>query len=335
MVILDVAIGIIFMFLLLALVVTVVQESAASFLKLRAKNLYDAVENLLDDEDLVAEVYQHSLIRSLYRYSKPNGNKPDKKAFIRANVSRLPSYIPSRSFAIALIDVLRSKTDLAQAVGVDTLLSESDKVVNALPEGSPLRKSLKILVADAEAVSSEISERARAASQQVEQWFNESMCRAAGWYKRKAQVLSFVIAAVVTLVANADALYVGKQLWQNSNLRASVAGIAATYYNENQNGSESLELGKIFSDIKQSALPIGWHVPKKNLGICPRPYDKNGACSFGLDGVIPLLLGWIITALAVSLGAAFWFDTLSKALQLRGSGSRIAIEPGQADKKVK
>jgi len=32
-----------------------------------------------------------------------------------------------------------------------------------------------------------------------------------------------------------------------------------------------------------------------------------------------MILGWLITALAISLGAPFWFDLLNKLMTLRGS----------------
>jgi hypothetical protein len=33
-----------------------------------------------------------------------------------------------------------------------------------------------------------------------------------------------------------------------------------------------------------------------------------------------MISGWLITALAISLGAPFWFDLLSKIIQLRAAG---------------
>ena len=34
------------------------------------------------------------------------------------------------------------------------------------------------------------------------------------------------------------------------------------------------------------------------------------------------LLGWIITAFAISLGAQFWFDLLTKFVNLRAAGPK-------------
>ncbi|HKY41193.1 MAG TPA: hypothetical protein VJN18_34905 [Polyangiaceae bacterium] len=44
-------------------------------------------------------------------------------------------------------------------------------------------------------------------------------------------------------------------------------------------------------------------------------------------------MGWILTALAVSLGSNFWFDVLGKALQLRGSGPKVDVSSGEVEGK--
>jgi multidrug efflux pump subunit AcrA (membrane-fusion protein) len=43
--------------------------------------------------------------------------------------------------------------------------------------------------------------------------------------------------------------------------------------------------------------------------------------------ITSLILGWFLTALAASLGAPFWFDTLSRIMNIRNSGKH----PGEMD----
>lgn len=54
---------------------------------------------------------------------------------------------------------------------------------------------------------------------------------------------------------------------------------------------------------------------KKNPGKCEFKYKLVGK-PFGLS----VLLGWIITGIAISMGAPFWFDLLNKLMKLKGSG---------------
>src|SRR5262252_2699123 len=93
---LDVAIGILLLLLLISLLVTIVQEGIASIWKLRAANLSKAVVNLLGPERAEA-LYKHPLIAALYRPKVENGT-------IKQNKRSLPSYIPSSTFVIALLD---------------------------------------------------------------------------------------------------------------------------------------------------------------------------------------------------------------------------------------
>ncbi|MEO8630927.1 MAG: hypothetical protein ABI612_22940 [Betaproteobacteria bacterium] len=46
------------------------------------------------------------------------------------------------------------------------------------------------------------------------------------------------------------------------------------------------------------------------------------------------IIGWLITGLAVTLGALFWFDLLNKLVNLRGSGPKPAAVPQSEAKGV-
>jgi hypothetical protein len=46
------------------------------------------------------------------------------------------------------------------------------------------------------------------------------------------------------------------------------------------------------------------------------------------------LVGWILSAIAVSLGAPFWFDTLNRFMNIRSSGKSPAEKPKGAEKKA-
>ena len=102
---LDVAIGIAFVYLLVSLLCSAIVEGAEAILKRRAKDLEMGIGELLRDPKLVAQLYNHPLINGLYKGSYTPG------------MSNLPSYIPSRSFALAIMDLLISP-DARQHAGV-------------------------------------------------------------------------------------------------------------------------------------------------------------------------------------------------------------------------
>jgi hypothetical protein len=94
--------------------------------------------------------------------------------------------------------------------------------------------------------------------------------------------------------------------------------------------------------LQNAAFPIGWFWIDKQL--CAQLADQpvpasakttepaSDACWQPSGGQrVLLVLGWLVTILAVSLGANFWFDVLAKALQLRGSGPKISAATGEIE----
>ena len=51
-----------------------------------------------------------------------------------------------------------------------------------------------------------------------------------------------------------------------------------------------------------------------SLGLGWETYDSSSFRS-----IFYSLIGWLVTALALSLGAPFWFDLLNRLMKLRGS----------------
>jgi len=97
--ILDVAIGLVFIFLLVSLLVSAAAEMISGWLKWRSVYLWDGLEKLLQSREARNELYEHPLIKGL--------TKVNVAAADWAGGRNGPSYIPSRTFALALVDILR------------------------------------------------------------------------------------------------------------------------------------------------------------------------------------------------------------------------------------
>ena len=320
---LDVAIGVVFLYLVLALTVTICQELLATLLASRAKHLYGAIATMLegagkDWQGLVRKFYEHPLIRNL-----SNEELELVKGHPSLGGKGLPSYIPSKTFALALIDVLRKERKLSEVTGADRILASATEVVASLPEGR-LKEAFSILLMDAERFGEDVEQRSRLVSERIEGWFNDRMARASGWYKRRAQVISIVLALGVTLAFNADTLHVAGRLWNDAALRTGVVAVADAFAKGHVAAPPStpdpklVERGEALAtkvlELQSSGIPVGWQ-------------NRDWAAFRPIDYLL-LALGWLLTALAVSLGAAFWFDVLSKALQLRGSGPKVSASTG-------
>lgn len=77
------------------------------------------------------------------------------------------------------------------------------------------------------------------------------------------------------------------------------------------------------NSLKSIGLPIGWEpfiAPQVFKSRCVQSSDCWDAERVG--NALLIAIGWLITAVAASLGAPFWFDLLSKIGKLRASGAK-------------
>src|SRR5664280_2692276 len=95
-------------------------------------------------------------------------------------------------------------------------------------------------------------------------------------------------------------------------------------------------LGNQKGVLDRLPLPIGWGLSAagsacatynqtSGCGADPRrwfPFLWHNSTRHGLVGIGGKVLGWLLTAAAVSLGAPFWFDALGKLGSLRTAGRR-------------
>ena len=125
--ILEVSIGLVFIWLVISVATMSLQEWVANILNSRAKELERAIAQMLSSQDLTRQFYEYPLIANLY----PQSQKKGKKA-------RLPSYIPAKNFSAALFElVVQAGTDNSP---VRTMTKEIEKQVAALK--SPEQKRL-------------------------------------------------------------------------------------------------------------------------------------------------------------------------------------------------
>jgi hypothetical protein len=292
---LDVAIGLVFVFFLLSIICSAVHELVATVLSWRSVFLESALRRLLGEDKtarLNVETFAaHPLIRQ---------KAPEKKTLRRATDLGLPSYLAPGTFAVALLDTLAPPRDPKEPR--EDLLAAARTGIAELPKGD-LQRSLMALL---DSAGNDIA-RFR---QSLESWYDNTMARVSGWYKRRSQWVLLVIAVIVTLALNADSLQIGKALWRDDVLRAAVAQKAAAAQQSSGGTSDPVQT---VESVKELNIPIGWSFqsgdPRKPVGV---------------DGWIGKLLGLVLTTLALSLGAPFWFDFLGKVSRLRGTGAKPA-----------
>jgi hypothetical protein len=140
----------------------------------------------------------------------------------------------------------------------------------------------------------------------LEDWYNSAMDRVSGWYKYHTQKVLLLIGVVLAVFLNADTVRIVKQLSTDSTLRQSIVAAAQSAKTPDSAGGQPIEqqiqkAKEQVSQIENLGIPLGW----------PKGF---------LSAVTPeVILGWLLTAIAVSLGAPFWFDILNKIMVVRST----------------
>ena len=308
----EVAVGLIFVYFLFSLVCSKVNEYVASAFRWRARGLEEAIGKLLDDPAGAAApissstFFEEPTIKALV---DPSHRRPVVTWLLRRHetTAKVPSYLASATFAGVVSRMLGA--DNAQAASA----------IAGLPESHPLKKPLADMLARA---GTDV-DRFRAS---LERFFDNAMDRVSGWYKRRVQKFLTFYAVGVAVLFNVDTIAIATTLWTQPTVRASMVELAenatTTTTAAPKKGAPTTATTQAPVDPKKVAeqirdevgVPLGWKIDTK-------PWDLHR--DWGLVGrVLVRIAGLLVTVLALTLGAPFWFDVLNKISQLRSAGKK-------------
>lgn len=345
--ILEIVIGLSLVYLLFSILLTSLNEVVEGVSKRRARVLRRAITELLAERGnpaFTAAFYRHPLISALYRGEAPRD--ADQRADRRAETAgatkgfgaalrplsgmvatmgdgvailgekrRAPTYIPSRNFALALIDLAEQPEAVAGTGGALTLPPDVSRVY-----------TLAVRVHDGDI---------NGVRRDLEAWFDSAMDRASGWYKRGTQWRLFVGGLILAVAANVNSLTLAQHLAVNDAARAAMLRVAegvarptgsvatdpaateeskSSERAQDANGGQTSPLTpeqavKLTNTLREAGLPIGWSAA--NWALLE--------AQSGPGGVVQIAFGYVLTALALALGAPFWFDLLNKFMVIRST----------------
>lgn len=282
---LNIVIGMVVVFLTVSLVCSSINELIASTLALRANTLKASLDSLLGS-DLAKKVLDHPAIPAA-----PNGQKK-------------PSYIEPTLFASALLDTVAKLSTASPAAGTPPIVA-AKTAIDALAATPPAKadSSLDALSALLRSAGDDYTKF----QTQVAGWFDAYMDRVSGTYKRNSQVYLAVIAIFVVGILNIDSVKIFKQLTAQPAVAAALAAqgqqLISTTNAAQSTSSLGSEVDAVTSRIQALPFPLGWHT-----GDAFNWWQK--------------LFGLMITMVAASLGAPFWFAALSNLVNLRSTGDK-------------
>ena len=335
---LDVAIGLAFLFFLFSLVISRINEYVATAMNLRHKGLENALRAMLDDHRPAAgaaaggpvvsadKVLNHALVKPIQQAVQGRflSSALGKLGLGRAKIS----YLPSRTFSAAVFDLLAPADPAdpahpgatAENGAATDPMARAKTAVEGMSEHNPARQPLLRMMTDAQGDRDKFRGS-------LEHWYDDTMDRVSGWYKRYVQRIILVITIMLVACLNVDSINIAQVLWRLPTERAAVAAAAARQAGSGSSASQNAD--EVVRSISALKLPLGWTPPHitrvspagaKTVVVSTDPQHVP----LGAGSWLIKLLGLLITVLALSLGAPFWFDALTKLGSLRQAGPKPA-----------
>lgn len=393
----NVVIGLVFIYLLYSLFATVLSEIIATKLGLRARNLKEAVDRMLNDEPENNNNWGYKVKRfwdSLRLMKNPKNpritnfyNHPEIKYLGSTGIFKVPSQFKAVSFSKTLLYLLNETGYKKLLVDGNTKMEDpnegdikeipvteisKERIIAALngirkDHATETGTEKEKIVLDEETAKYVQSLWYDSYGDlvkfklQLESWFERTMEQCTEWYKRKIQIVLLVLGFFIAWFFNADTFTIISKLSTDKDARDKIVNLAVAYHQNNaapgaintsvpadkldslNNVKKRLEqdianansiLGsggwapdtvKVITDPKTGEkifIPqIDYHslsaTDKKRTNVIRFSHTKKWA--YFLRLLSHHFFGFLVTAIAISLGAPFWFDLLNKLMKLRTS----------------
>lgn len=314
---LDTVIGLVLVYLLYSLLVTILGELIATWLGLRARVLRIAIERMLNDgyyEPLPKQrwklldiflkawawianktkyffLYEKDVFKETFAgrfYNNPSikylARLESEKKVLFENTK--PSYITPENFSSTLINFLSSKGNgkdkleqLRFCLKYNTLHIEQDTINNLT------------------ALLNNSGDDVNLFKEKLVNWFNETMDRATGWYKRKVKLILFWIGFLLALSFNVDSIEIARILSQDKEARSQLVTMGielskdTARYNDfiHKNGDSVhskaiIDSGysRVSNDISRASLilGLGWDFTGRKKNCLVEISQKNDRVAY-------------------------------------------------------
>lgn len=302
---LDVMIGLVTVYLSFGIACTAFVEAISSIAKLRSKNLRNGFSEFFKgtigkengvEKSFIDVFYAHPLVMTL--------SKGDKGR---------PSYIPTEIVGRVVASLLNDCDN------ADSL----KQTLESLPGSKPGDNRIKDLLLEfyAQAKGDVIKFR-----NEVEAHFDLSMERVTGWFKRKTQYMTICVSIVLVVFANVDSVDIARSLASNPKARVALLQSAEKLLSQqkaikaqlgNTEKPEDSSLNAVGEKMEEAQAAYDNAVSKLEQTGLKLGWERNSESQINW---LSKIVGLLVSAFAVSLGAPFWFQILQRFFQIRGAG---------------
>ncbi|HVI48581.1 MAG TPA: hypothetical protein VM802_27175 [Chitinophaga sp.] len=354
----EVALGLIFIYLLYSLLASIVQELLARIFNARARILTKGLRRMLEDDDHSRELgvlgkftffnWFNELRWNFIYFFLPFRHCPFLKKFYQtpairylgeSSASARPAYISPQIFSQTMVHLLRGTPP--EGTTTDTDAIRECLQANTLQLGTDTLTHLRNLFEDANGDITKFRVN-------IETWFNETMSRASGWYRKHTQTWLLVIGMAIAGLFNVDSIAIARILMKDKNVREQMVQLAASHNQNYTPVMDTLVQKHIINSkdstfyrrdtsvrmfLKDTAMISVYAMLRNDAGDAGNVLGISRQCvtdstgghktircgythPFQQNGWL-IFIGWCMTALAISLGAPFWFDLLGKVVKFK------------------
>jgi hypothetical protein len=357
----DIAIGVAFVFFVFSVVVSAVNELINWIGQVRSKQLWQALHHLTSADagfsDRPDTQIKSRVFRFLYGLRDTFFRVPTGRVDHRPEV-RLSGDLTGSAEFLSMLRSTAALRSLETAIGGRTSIrhippetfaaafqeiglrgdGELQRIVEGLHPLSPLRRHVDDLTLL-------VSSNAIAFRDHMATWFDDQMAELSRRYRKDVRRVMFAIGFGVAVIANLSAIHVVASAQRDSDLRqalvanatavAGSGGVDATCATATGATGGSAKLQCLRDEIaKARALRVttDWNLdgPCRNGKTCSSWFGRAidvVPSAFDMIFHRPLaaigrLIGWILSAIALSFGGAFWFDILRRLVGYRAQQGR-------------
>ncbi|AFZ58948.1 hypothetical protein H6G54_23970 [Anabaena cylindrica FACHB-243] len=196
--------------------------------------------------------------------------------------------------------------------------NQTYQTINQFVDGLPpaIRENIETIAKRAQYRAKSTEEGIQLLRREIENSFDSSMQRAGGVYKRNAKGVAILLGIVLAFGANADTFHIIDRLSKDTVLRETIVYKAEKIIDQ-QSGSTNLDNINTTQILEDVNFPIGWTDDNLKEQLERKAVKING---WPVINVLRMTFGWLISGLAIAMGAPFWFDLLSKVMNVRNAG---------------
>ena len=312
--ILDTVIGLILVFFVISTICSSIFTLISKGLNMRGKLLASSLQKWLG-ETVYDIVINHPMIRESTISRKLRGGQLEYKD--------KPDWVDPKYFSHAFAELL-------------TKAENTSDPTKLLP--TELTGTVKYFL---DKLDDNVYSNIEELVEDIEKWFDGRMYNLTELFREHSRLWLAGIAIGVTLFFNLNTIAVSQALWKGPTLRAAVVeaagsqvavGAVDSNIEITDEGIPSGETGttpqptptnernavQIFQeDLSVLNLPVGWTEQELDVFYLPSFLAQAEDANRPSMNWFSMVIGWILTVLAVMLGAPFWYKVLTSLVNIR------------------